>query len=89
MLRCSRGEPRCRRAEWEGVSPVSQDFLLVEILECPVARAMEGNDDSHHFAEAQPGLIAFWLAVARESSNLNPYRTHVNMALHPTPDLNR
>ncbi len=45
---------------------LAQEFLLVEIFEYPVAGAMKRGDYRHHFADAQPGLIAFRLAIARQ-----------------------
>ncbi|MEA5465724.1 hypothetical protein [Leptothoe sp. PORK10 BA2] len=40
--------------------------LLVELLECPVARTIESNDDGYYLADTQPRLIAFQLATPRQ-----------------------
>ncbi len=41
---------------------------------------MEGDDDSHHFTDTQPGLIAFRLAIAWQPGD-SPFTEPLKLAV--------
>ncbi len=50
----------------KGPTPEGQDLQGIEILEGTTARSVEGNDNRHHFTEAQTGAIELRLVAASQ-----------------------
>ena len=74
----------------KGAPPMGQDLAGLEVLKGPETRAVKGNDDCHHFTQAQTRTIGLGLAIVRQRQRLITGRFNSDVAvIHIAEDLSQ
>ena len=69
---------------------MGQDLAGLEVLKGPETRAVKGNDDCHHFTQAQTRTIGLGLAIVRQRQRLITGRFNSDVAvIHIAEDLSQ